>query len=240
MKRVILLPVLAGLVLGAQPVYGDATLTSVTDFSGNVSFDNSYTDWKLFAPANNSGSPVELSGGGSLISDISADGTITPGADGTITASWSSGTPVASADDDPGFLAGIVGYQYGGTPCSYMAFSVTSPAADYTIDIYLRSWGFGYDANLTLDNAGTINTYPAYADSLGWVSYQHLVIDVTGSTLDSPTTITFDNFQGDDDWGQFDIYSADVVAVPEPATLALAGLGGLSLLLFRRRRSTCR
>ena len=62
MKRVILLPVLAGLVLVARPVYGDAALTSVTDFSGNVTFDNSYTDWKLFAPVNNSGSPVETIG----------------------------------------------------------------------------------------------------------------------------------------------------------------------------------
>jgi len=34
----------------------------------------------------------------------------------------------------------------------------------------------------------------------------------------------------------FVMYGVPVVAVPEPTTMALAGLGGLSLLLFRRRK----
>jgi opacity protein-like surface antigen len=34
-----------------------------------------------------------------------------------------------------------------------------------------------------------------------------------------------------------DIYQENINSVPEPATLALAGMGGLSLLLFRRRKS---
>ncbi len=243
MKRIIFLPALIGLALTVQTIRaGDATLTTIEDFNGNnVTYDNSFLDWKVFASVANDGNPVTLSGGGGLISDVSADGTLSGQNDAAITTSWSSGTPVGSYDSDPGYLSGIGGYMYWNysTPLTYMTFSVTSPSTDYTIDIYTKNYGYGYDANLTLDNGGTINTYEAYSSSLGWVNNSHLVIEVTGSAIGDPTTITFSNFAGDDAWGQFGIYSAavsSVAPVPEPTTTALAALGGAGLLLFRRRK----
>ena len=64
MKRVILLPALVGFILTVQSVHaGDATLTTIEDFSGNnVTYDNSFLDWKVFAAAANDGNPVTLSG----------------------------------------------------------------------------------------------------------------------------------------------------------------------------------
>jgi hypothetical protein len=243
MKRIVLLPALVGLTLAVQPLYaGNATLTSIVDFNGNnVTYDNSFLDWRVFASAANGGNPVMLSGGGGLIGAVSADGTLSPQNDSSITTRWSSGTPVGSYDSDSGYLSGIGGYMYCNYsgPLTYMTFSVTSPNTDYTIDIYTKNYGYGYDANLTLENGGTINTYDAYSSDFGWVNNTHLVIEVTGSNIGDPTTITFSNFQGDDPWGQFGIYSAavsGVAPVPEPTTIALAALGGAGLLLFHRRK----
>jgi MYXO-CTERM domain-containing protein len=47
-------------------------------------------------------------------------------------------------------------------------------------------------------------------------------------------TITMDMLSGNDQWGG--IAGFQVVAVPEPDTLALAALGGLGAVLFHRRR----
>ncbi|MGA2280312.1 MAG: PEP-CTERM sorting domain-containing protein [Verrucomicrobiota bacterium] len=235
MKKGVLSLVLVALTLALQPARAsDVSLTVNESFSGNVSYDNSWTDWVVFAPTNNNSNPVRLVGGGNLISDISADGTLQPVSNPTITTSWSSGTPLASGANDSGLQAGIVGYMYSGaTPCTYMSFSVISPSPDYTIDVYLDDWGLTTD--LQLSNGGTTNTYSSF---LTWINYQHLEIAVSGSEVGSDTTVMFTNFRDDDAWGQFDLYSAAVMGpVPEPSTLALAGLGGLSLLLFHRRQN---
>jgi hypothetical protein len=50
-------------------------------------------------------------------------------------------------------------------------------------------------------------------------------------------TTTWNNFQGSSSIGNSEmVLTFDSLPVPEPSTLAMAGLGGLSLLLFRRRK----
>jgi hypothetical protein len=61
---------------------------------------------------------------------------------------------------------------------------------------------------------------------------------ITGTTSPAPGAAVFGT--GSPSAQGLPIYSPNMqlylLPVPEPATMALAGLGGLSLLLFRRRR----
>jgi hypothetical protein len=236
MKHIHLVLLFVGIVLAARSGFaGNATLTSVGAFSGTVSYDSGDTDWRVFAATNNSGNAVISSTGGGLISSIFTDGGTSKEQNPTIPAGWSSGTPVASASADPGYFAVLGGNRYAqyiGKP-NYAYFTVTSPGASYTIDLYIDNWGYQSYLDLTLINGTTTNTYNNFASGKDY--FEHIVIGVSGSTVGALTTVRFSDFSGNDAWGQLGFFSADVELIPEPSMLALVGLGGLGLCLFRRR-----
>ena len=234
--------ILAGLAAAIPSVYaGNATLSSLTTFSGNVALGGSgVDDWIVFSPIANSGSPVRMAGGPGLISGVTTDGGVSPAFGywaGPASFSWSGGNPVAASSGDAGFLSVDGGYDlpnYTVNP-TYADVTVTSPSTDYTVNLFINNWGFGYDLDVAVSNGGSENTYNQFATDYGWTSLDDLTISVTGATVGSLTTIDFSNITGDPDFGQLGFFAAEVTNTPEPTTLALCGLGLAGLRFIRRR-----
>ena len=72
-------------------------------------------------------------------------------------------------------------------------------------------------SSVTLDSSTTVN----FSSSMWSWSGNQIDINWEGMSFSAGNTVTFDY---------------NVAPTPEPSTLALAGLGGLGLLLFRRRK----
>lgn len=129
--------------------------------------------------------------------------------------------PVGVYADTAAFLAAVLGSSSptpfnvgggqftGGTQPSPVGTSM--PAGTYTMAA--RAWW----------NDGLFATYNASAvagNNVGWSGFWNQ--NATASPTPAPATIGLGSFT--------------VQAVPEPGTLALAGLGAASLLLFRRKK----
>jgi len=94
---------------------------------------------------------------------------------------------------------------------------VTTP----TVNLEVRVW----DSSLASSYEAAVALGAAYTGLLGhsaMFSYTYPT-----SATPAPSESNMNAFQG---------FTIGVVAVPEPATFALAGLGALSVLLFRRRK----
>jgi hypothetical protein len=99
---------------------------------------------------------------------------------------------------------------------------VNSAAAAGPYDLIVIAWNSS-SGDSTLEEAlGEVGGFTAAAD-IGWSS----AFDYTASTSSSSSPSQFSS-QGLSPFG--------VAATPEPTTLALAGLGGLSMLFLRRRK----
>jgi len=91
------------------------------------------------------------------------------------------------------------------------SFILAGPGAGSTIQIVVIGW----------NNAGSIGS----SADIGWSNpFNYL----TGANASDPNGTTVFSSSGANQFG--------VAPIPEPSTIALAGLGGLSLLLFRRRK----
>jgi hypothetical protein len=103
------------------------------------------------------------------------------------------------------------GYQFIGQPPSTSSFGVAGTSSATTYSIYEVAWSGGY-ATPSLAEAGH-----AY---VGWSTVLQYTFLASTASPNTPV------------WTQMAVAGL----VPEPSTLVLAGLGGLSLLLFRRRK----
>jgi hypothetical protein len=93
-----------------------------------------------------------------------------------------------------------------------VSFDITGTTAGTSYAMYLVSWNAAF-ANPTLAAAG--------GSAVGWSApFSYLVGVQTDQTLATPTVNGFSTF----------------APTPEPTTIALTGLGGLSLLLARRKK----
>jgi hypothetical protein len=110
---------------------------------------------------------------------------------------------------------------------------------DYNSDTYLATGGASLDLNLY--SSGT-SAQTFTAGSAGFNTGTE-VIDLSAYLADLPTTLDATGYiyagdsSGPGDGTAIGRWEVTVVApVPEPTTLAFASLGGLSLLIFRRRK----
>jgi hypothetical protein len=120
--------------------------------------------------------------------------------------------------------------------------SSSSNAQDIFSHVIVQSTvtGFGTGNGLVLLDDETINKGAGIASN-----FEPVTANISGASYDSVTTMTFQvrfwdtrsgqnrNFNRIDDL----VIIGDVSVIPEPSTFALLGLGGLSLLLLRRRQS---
>lgn len=106
----------------------------------------------------------------------------------------------------------------------------TTPGATYQVDFWLRNNG-GTPSLFTLNWDG--NQIYSLADSASfvWTSYSFQEVASTASTI-----ITFGFRQDPDFFGLDNVSVTDITPVPEPSTLALAGLAGVGMFFALRRR----
>jgi hypothetical protein len=139
---------------------------------------------------------------------------------------------------NPGPIAGYVtGPAYGTNAAGLGRYTVvtTDPghgAATITANMAAERWVvLGWSGNVATDLAGLATWYNGgNPQTAGWIG-ESLVSSLIApgdptDTAGSPPSV----FPG--------VFSLGVtyLTVPEPSTIALAGLGGISLLLFRRRK----
>jgi len=143
-----------------------------------------------------------------------------------------------------GYLnAGPAGW---GPPVTNSTITLSSiPYSRYNLYVYLSSdvagrIGTVSDGNTTYDFASVGPSETSGANALFTQTTDTTALYpgadyavFTGETASS-LTITCDALGGNDAW--LGIAGFQVVAVPEPGTLALAALGGVGMMMFRRRR----
>lgn len=208
----------------------------------NVTYDLSTTlvDWNLFNGTSIT-TPVDSKSGASILGNYVAGGAtiVDSGSANSLAFSWADGDPTAvSAGTDRGVgTSGVTGGgHYTG---AFLTWDVTLPALSggvtgyqmqyYTVEKRLAS-------SLQIDDSG----FTSLASKTG-NDEDHLrlwTIDMT-AYAGSPTLTFRHNL--DSTFGTANVFAfggitvAEVSAVPEPSSAALLGLGGLALILRRRK-----
>lgn len=102
--------------------------------------------------------------------------------------------------------------------------------------------GINPDAGLLMDPSGSsltipgVSSSPGYLDLFLWEGNYSSYGDAVMADAPTATTGVFAQATASGGNPPPSLSMPDVLLVPEPGTLALAGLGGLSLLLFRHRK----
>jgi hypothetical protein len=121
--------------------------------------------------------------------------------------------PVVQADTSAGVTKGNINY------LGQAAFQVSQGTGGDNYDIYIIGWSSAYATPLLASQGGS---------AVGWTSMFSYASGVTASATTAGPPPSLMTGSGAVAFG--------IAPVPEPSTMLLAGLGGLSLLLFRRRQ----
>ena len=212
---------LAALVAaGAMSTFGQGYVLFVTAKSGV--YDN-FSGASVVAPGDVTGTflwNASTTAADPLGAGVATTATTLSGSWGTVSNMMASGWNVASnggteadvADNASGSFKGQQAYN-GGVSCG-----LQNSAAGSSIEVVVIGWD-----NLT--GAGTLGAAAQAGDALGWSG---AFVYATGGSAGA-TVSTF----GQSGFAPFGV----VGATPEPTSLAIAGLGGLSMLFLRRRKS---
>jgi hypothetical protein len=129
----------------------------------------------------------------------------------SVAQNFTTSTEADKADNNGGVQAGAISYN------SSTSFALSGNyTAGGSLEVVVIAWD-------NVGGAGTLGAAEAAGDAVGWSS---AFTYATGATPGS--TISNFSVSGETPFG--------VAPVPEPASLALAGLGGLSMLFLRRRK----
>jgi hypothetical protein len=149
--------------------------------------------------------------------------------------SWNNGDPVASASGVWGGLQANSGAGPGLGVGEGFSFTVPASTDEQELNVFVdEHLGVGQLTATLSDNSA-----PAYIDSsipVGDNSPGVYTIDYSAASPDQTLTVTWEETSYSSAYDNPAIYAATLSEVPEPSMLTLASLGGLSLLLFRRRK----
>jgi len=211
MKRAIIASILG--------VAATVAMVSKTQAQGFVVFANYAEGGALTSPVTYSGASQnglttgELVGSGSSPVNFTADILYSFGANLGVTYTDSGDT--ASFLTFTGDTAGDGGGLFGSTANSISIPGYTSGAVDFIVEAYN---GASYSASTIRGQSGVV-TLSVLATAANLLSTGDLMSDNASAT--SP----------------LNAFTVSPVAVPEPTTLALAGLGGAALLALRRKKA---
>ncbi len=214
------------------------------------------------------GSPYAYSPGATLSTTVSGDGTpVNAGGYTSTYFTWvggASGTTAGTSGStyNASNLGGVEPLSTAGygqaQAWTTVSLSLTAPATSFTMDFFVHDYYANANLNVSL-NGQTIGTFTNIMSSSGSRNTDFLFDQqVSGVTVGDTLTFTFNGLQNlGSAWANIDIDAAsvdlilpttitdltpteltNVAPVPEPATLAFAGLGVLGcVLMFWRRKS---
>jgi hypothetical protein len=147
--------------------------------------------------------------------------------------SCNNGNSVASASGARGGLQDNSGAGPGLGVGEGFSFTVPASTSEQVLDVFVdEHLGIGqFTAKLTDGTTYVNSAIPSGVNSPG-----EYTIDFAAATAGQTMTITWKETSYTSSYDNAAIYAVTLGTVPEPTTLALAGLGGLSLLLIRRRK----
>lgn len=217
-------------------------------------------DFATTGPSTGSGYGAEtdfnvLNGNGNLADGtvIDTNGSTLSGVSISLTGAFSDNAPMGDGDVI-GYDTAAPGAYYDGTPYSDLSFNdgiFTSPGNAFTITISGLSDALTYDIS-AIGRIGRLdgNTFSltagdnAVSDSDTYGNIANVAggsinpLSVSGATSTGGVlTITFDD-PTDAEWygvNALHVTAVSAAAVPEPSSTALLGLGGLALILRRRK-----
>jgi hypothetical protein len=148
---------------------------------------------------------------------------------------WTDGNTVTSASDAWGGLQADSGAGPGLGVGEGFSFTVPASTTVQVLTVFVdEHLGVG-QLTATLSDGSA----PAYINSsipTGDNSPGDYTIDYSAASPGQTLTVTWEETSYSSTYDNPAIYAVTLSEVPEPSTLALAGLGGLVLLLFRRRK----
>ena len=193
-----------------------ASLINV-DFNGTAS-PNNYTGAAVLGSVGDTWNYITFTGSGSfpLVDSTGASASVTLAGSGEPFSfnTWGQGTNALTGD--------YIGVWGGGPQNKGVTLSGLTPGS-YQVCVFGHSWAaFSVNGATPIQLDGT-----AGSSTAGFTSGKNYVL--TNATVDGSGTMTIIASAGGGGFGGFQI-------TPEPATMALLGLGGLGVLLGRKRK----
>lgn len=188
-------------------------------------------DWIHYSQVGDTSVPpvLETMSGGSGISTPAVSSPINSGGHFGVDFTWTNGTPSTTGDD-----TGFVGSS-GGTS---ITFNVTADGQAEVLSV--SSAGYNTTPNTTINLTDTYTLAGAAGSPVSFsntVNYEDFLIatDTIDFTAPVGTTLSVSISTTSGAYGTY-FAAATLANVPEPASLGILAVGGLGMLLFKRRR----
>jgi hypothetical protein len=230
MKKIVLTLALAGLMSTA---FGQGVVAFVNAASSDIYTNSTQTIWGVATGNGGSAVTPTVANGGSFFyallmqSYSGSGGTASTSLTGIAANGWLTTGLIAT----PGIAAGRLA---GGNPATTLSADPLAAGNQF----FVLGWS-GNVAPGTLGGLATVEANLALGSTFSWTLTSgpgvpgFLGISAVGTGVGQPNTSPQLLYTAGGITGFMPLY---LVPVPEPATFALIGLGGLSLLLFRRRQ----